>query len=71
MTIVTVSIVLPVTALVVLFLPLSVGKTREISALLLAGEAAFWAAALVFGWETVRRYRRFLDPHYWSGEKRR
>lgn len=71
MILVAVSVVLPAAALVMPFLPLSVGwKVGAISALLVAGEVAFWAAALVLGREAVRRYRRFLDPRYWF-EKRR
>jgi hypothetical protein len=69
---VVVSVVLPVIALIVLFLPLSVGwKAGVVTILLVAGETAFWASALVLGRETVRRYRRFLDPRYWLDKKLR
>lgn len=66
------SIALPATTLKVPFLPLTAAwKARAIAALVVAGEIAFWVAALVPGRETVRRYRRFFDPRNWLGEKRR
>lgn len=64
------SVVLPLTALVVLFLPLSFGwKAGAVTALLVAGETAFWLAALALGREVVRRYRRFLNPRYWIDKR--
>jgi hypothetical protein len=40
------------------------------SAFLVLGEVAFWAAAVALGREVFRRYRRFLDPRGWLGNKR-
>ena len=54
-----------------LLTPLSVAqKTWTSSAFLVLGEVAFWAAALMLGREVFRRYRRFLDPRDWWGQKR-
>ena len=61
-----------VAAPAVLLLPLSAAqKVWTGSALLVLGEWAFWAAAVVLGREVFRRYRLFLDPRGWFGEKRR
>ena len=58
-----------VAAPAVVFAPLSAGqKVWAGSALLVLGEVAFWAAALVLGREVFRRYRRFLDPRNWFGK---
>lgn len=66
----TVSVALPLAALVTLFLPFSVGwKAGVFSVLVVAGEVAFWLAALVLGREVVRRYRRFLNPRYWLNKR--
>ncbi len=47
----------------VLLLPLSgVQKVWATSALLVAGEVAFWVSAAVLGREVFRRYRGRLDP---------
>ncbi len=65
-----VSVLLPLAALVVLFLPLSFGwKAGVFATLAVSGEVAFWLAALVLGREVVRRYRRFLDPRYWLDKR--
>lgn len=48
---------------VVLLLPLSAAqKGWATAALLVAGEAAFWASAVFLGREVIRRYRAYLDP---------
>ncbi len=53
------------------FLPLSTGtKVLLASGLVVVAEAVFWGAALLLGKEVVSRYRRFLDPRAWSGNKR-
>lgn len=41
------------------------------SAFLVLGEVAFWASAVVLGREVFRRYRRYLDPRGWFGNKPR
>ena len=47
----------------VLLLPLSgVQKVWATSALLVAGEVAFWVSTAVLGREVFRRYRGRLDP---------
>ena len=71
MALLAVSVLFPAAAvLVVPFLPLSSGqKAGAIAALLVAGEAAFWLAALVLGREAVRRYRRFLSLRFWLGKR--
>jgi len=46
-------------------------KAWTSSAFLILGEVAFWAAAVVLGHEVFRRYRRFLDPRDWFGNRRR
>ncbi len=47
----------------VLLLPLSgAQKVWATSALLVAGEVAFWVSAAVLGREVFRRYRGRLDP---------
>jgi hypothetical protein len=57
---------------VVPFLPLSTGaKILLASGLVVVAEAVFLGAALFVGKEVVSRYRRFLDPRHWLGEKRR
>jgi ABC-type uncharacterized transport system permease subunit len=54
-----------------LLTPLSVAqKVWMGSAFLVLGEIAFWVAAVVLGHEVFRRYRRFLDPRDWWGQKR-
>lgn len=56
----------------VLLIPLS--ATQKVwagSAFLVLGEVAFWASAVVLGREVFRRYRRYLDPRGWFGEKPR
>ena len=56
----------------VLLIPLSaVQKVWTGSAFLVLGEVAFWAAAVVLGREVFRRYRSFLDPRGWFGQKPR
>jgi len=45
-------------------------KAWTSSALLVLGEVAFWAAAVVLGREVFRRYRRLLDPRDWFSNKR-
>ena len=61
-----------VAAPAVLLIPLSAAqKAWTGSAFLVLGEAAFWASAVVLGREVFRRYRRFLDPRGWFGEKPR
>ena len=53
------------------FLPLSTGaKVLLASGLVVVAEAVFWGAALLLGKEIVARYRRFLDPRGWSGNRR-
>ena len=48
---------------VVLLLPLSgAQKVWATSALLVAGEVAFWVSAAVLGREVFRRYRGRLNP---------
>jgi len=48
---------------IVLLLPLpDAQKGWATAALLVAGEVAFWACAVVLGKEVVRRYRAYLDP---------
>lgn len=72
MTLLVVSILLWAGVLGVPFLPLSgVWKVGVASGLAVAGEVAFWGAALALGREVVRRYRGFLDPRRWFGGKRR
>lgn len=57
---------------VVPFLPLpGVRKAWTAGALAVAGEVAFWVAAVVLGREVVRRYRNFSNPRNWFREKRR
>ena len=52
-----------VAAPAVLLLPLSgAQKLWATSALLVLGEVAFWAAAVLLGREVFRRYRERLDP---------
>lgn len=52
-----------VSAAAVLLLPLPGGqKAWATSALLVAGEAAFWVSAAVLGREVFRRYRGRLNP---------
>lgn len=52
-----------VAAAAVLLLPLSgAQKVWATSALLVAGEVAFWISAAVLGREVFRRYRGRLDP---------
>lgn len=52
-----------VAAAAVLLLPLSgAQKVLATSALLVAGEVAFWVSAAVLGREVFRRYRGRLDP---------
>ena len=47
----------------VLLFPLSgAQKVWTTSALLVAGEVAFWASAVLLGREVFRRYRGRLDP---------
>lgn len=54
------------------FLPLSTGTRVSLAAgLVVVAEAVFWGTALFVGKEVVSRYRRFLDPRGWSGERRR
>ena len=56
----------------VLLIPLSgAQKVWMGSAFLVLGEVAFWAAAVVLGRGVFRRYRSFLDPRGWFGEKPR
>jgi sterol desaturase/sphingolipid hydroxylase (fatty acid hydroxylase superfamily) len=56
----------------VLLLPLSgAQKVWTGSAFLVLGEVVFWAAAMVLGREAFRRYRSFLDPRGWLGQKPR
>jgi hypothetical protein len=56
----------------VLLIPLSAPqKVWAGSAFLVLGEVAFWASAVVLGREVFRRYRRYLDPRGWFGEKPR
>jgi hypothetical protein len=60
-----------VAAPAVLLTPLSTAqKAWTGSAFLILGEVAFWVAAVVLGREVFRRYRRYLDPRGWMGEKR-
>ncbi len=48
---------------IVLLLPLSAGqKGWTTAALLVVGEVAFWASAVLLGREVVRRYRSYIDP---------
>jgi hypothetical protein len=52
-----------VAAPAVLLLPLSGGQKLWVgTALLVAGEVAFWISAAVLGREVFRRYRGRLDP---------
>jgi len=52
-----------IAAAAVLLLPLSgAQKVWATSALLVAGEVAFWVSAAVLGREVFRRYRGRLDP---------
>jgi hypothetical protein len=61
-----------VAAPALLLTPLSAAqKAWTSSAFLVLGEVAFWGAALVLGREVFRRYKRFLDPRDWWGQKRR
>ena len=54
----------------VLLFPLSGGlKVWTTSALLVAGEVAFWASAAVLGREVFRRYRGRLDPRRLLGRR--
>jgi len=46
-------------------------KAWTSSTFLVLGEVAFWAAAVALGREVFRRYRRFMDPRDWFGNKRR
>ena len=56
----------------VLLTPLSAAqKAWTGSAFLILGEVAFWTAALVLGREVLRRYRRYLNPRGWLGNKQR
>jgi hypothetical protein len=56
----------------VLLLPLSGAQKVWVgSAFLVLGEVAFWVAAVLLGREVFLRYRRYLDPRRWFGEKRR
>jgi hypothetical protein len=58
--------------LAVPFLPLATGQKLWLaSGLVVAAEVTCLLSTLVLGWEAVRRYRRFLDPRYWFGEKPR
>lgn len=53
------------------FLPVSTGtKVLLASGLVVLAEAIFWGTALLLGKEIVSRYRRFLDPRGWSGNRR-
>lgn len=71
-TVLGVSAVLWAAVVVVPFLPLSgAQKIWAAGALAVAGEVAFWIAAVVLGREAVRRYRSSLNPRNWFGEKRR
>lgn len=71
-TILVASAVLWAAVAVVPFLPLSgTQKIWAAGALAVAGEVAFWIAAVVLGREVVRRYRSFLNPRNWFGGKRR
>lgn len=71
-TILAVSAVLWAAVVVVPFLPLSgVQKIWAAGALAVAGEVAFWIAAVVLGREAVRRYRSSLNPRNWFGGKQR
>ena len=59
-----------VAAPAVLLIPLSAAqKVWSSSAFLVLGEVAFWEAAVTLGREIFRRYRRFLDPRGWLGNK--
>jgi len=61
-----------VAAPAVLLTPLSAAqKAWTGSAFLILGEVAFWTAALVLGREVLRRYRRYLNPRGWLGNKQR
>jgi hypothetical protein len=61
-----------VAAPAVLLAPLSAAqKAWTGTAFLVLGEVAFWTAALVLGREVFRRYRSFVDPRGWLGNKRR
>ncbi|QIN81610.1 transporter suffix domain-containing protein [Rubrobacter tropicus] len=52
-----------ISAPAVLLLPLSGGQKLWMgTALLVAGEVAFWVSAFVLGREVFRRYRGRLDP---------
>ncbi len=67
-----VSVALFVAVPVILFLPLSMGwKVGVVAILLVVEEAIFWVAALLLGREVVHHYRRFFDPLYWLGKRRR
>lgn len=53
---------------VVLLLPLPGGqKVWMTSALLVAGEVAFWVSAVLLGREVFRRYRGRMDPRRFFG----
>jgi membrane protein DedA with SNARE-associated domain len=66
------SVLLYSLVLVVPFLPLpGAGKLWTAGALAVAGEGAFWIAAVVLGREVVRRYHSFLNPRNWFGGDRR
>lgn len=59
-----------VAAAAVLLFPLSGGqKVWATSALLVAGEVAFWASAAVLGREVFRRYRGRLNPRRLFGRR--
>lgn len=72
MTLLVAAVLFWVAAPAVLLIPLS--ATQRVwagSAFLVLGELAFWASAVVLGRELFRRYRRYLDPRSWFGEKPR
>ena len=59
-----------VAAPAVLLLPLpGAQKLWATAALLVAGEVAFWAAAVLLGREVFRRYRGRLDPRRLFGRR--
>jgi len=54
------------------FLPLPLeGKALAASALIVAGEAAFWIGGFILGKEFVTRFKRYFSPAYWIRRKGR
>lgn len=54
-------------AVVIPFLPLTtIVKAGAVTAVLVAGEVAFWVGALLTGKEFVAKYKKYLDPRGWK-----